>query len=615
MDRVAETSKEAEDSISPHAYHTMSEVTNLDKSGNQIVAEATSADDVEKQSDTQSLQAGVQRAEILRKGWTKKGLYMAFVGLFIATLAINFGDYSTQVYVPYTTSAFKQHSAMSAARVVMNITRIASYPVIAKLGDVFGRAEMFILAIAASTLGYVIYAACEDIAQYMVAGIFEAIGSTGYALTQQVFVADVTNLVNRGIWSTLPDSLTTVPTLYLGTIVAQRMLDHSTWRWGWGMWAIITPVCAVPLIGTMLVYQRRAPIKVPIAKAMGWKETDTWYQRAYRLLWVELDLPGGVLLLLGLALLLVPIALTGSNNSNAWHKGNFIAMLVLGVVFLISFVIWDARFAKKPFVPYRMIKQRTVAAACLLGALDFFHYSVFSVFFTSYLQVAGHFNAGNATRIDNSLRVAFQVSGIFAAFFMKYTKRSQIWVLIGVPLCILGMGILLYLVDMGDGQTGNEAAFVTAKSLIGIGRGFYQTAAQVSVQAVVSRQEVSVVTAVFFASMSIGGAIGTSVAGAIWRSNLPRKLSMYLPDEAKGQAKSIFGSIVVAQKYPVGEPVRIAIDRSYRESQRLLAIAAIAALAPMLVIMFFLKNVRLDERQTEKEEEREMVEQKKGDAE
>jgi hypothetical protein len=92
---------------------------------------------------------------------------------------------------------------------------------------------------------------------------------------------------------------------------------------------------------------------------------------------------------------------------------------------------------------------------------------------------------------------------------MKYTKRSQIWVLAGVPLCILGMGVLLYLVDMGDGKTGSEVAFVIAKSLIGIGRGFYQTAAQVSVQAVVSRQEVSVVTAVFFASMSIGGAIGT----------------------------------------------------------------------------------------------------------
>lgn len=101
------------------------------------------------------------------------------------------------------------------------------------------------------------------------------------------------------------------------------------------------------------------------------------------------------------------------------------------------------------------------------------------------------------------------MAGIFASLFMKYTRRSQIWVLGGVPLCVLGMGIVLYLVDMGNGKTGSEAAFVTAKSLIGIGRGFYQTAAQVSVQAVVSRQEVSVVTAVFFASMSVGGAIGT----------------------------------------------------------------------------------------------------------
>lgn len=56
--------------------------------------------------------------------------------LFLATFAVNFADYSTQVYTAYTTSAFKQHSAMSAARVVMNITRIASYPIIAKLGDV-----------------------------------------------------------------------------------------------------------------------------------------------------------------------------------------------------------------------------------------------------------------------------------------------------------------------------------------------------------------------------------------------------------------------------------------------------------------------------------------------
>ncbi|RDW87007.1 putative Siderophore iron transporter mirA [Aspergillus mulundensis] len=550
----------------------------------------------ERSGDSESLQAGVRRAEMLRKGWTKQGLIITFSGLFLATLAINLGDYSTQVYTPYATSSFKQHSAMSAARVVGNITRIAAYPIIAKLGDVFGRAEMFILSILFQAIANAIYAGCQNVGQYIAGGIFDAIGSTGFSLTQQVFVADVTNLINRAIWSTLPDSLTVIPSLYIGTEIAEAMLEKNKWRWGYGMWAIIQPACSILLVGAMLYYQRRNTEEKSqsAAELFGWKGTDPWWKRVYNLLWVQLDAFGAVLLLLGLSLFLVPLSLTGSGNSDDWHKPSFIAMLVVGVVIFILFIAWDTWFAAKPFIPYRLIKNRTVAAACILGALDFFHYSVFSVFFTSYLQVAGHYGAGSATRIDNSLRVAFQVSGIFAAYFMKFTKRSQIWVLAGVPLCVLGMGVLLHLVDLGGAKVGTEAAFVAAKSLIGIGRGFYQTASQVSVQASVSRGEVSVVTAVFFAAMSVGGAIGTSVAGAIWRSTLPTKLEENLPEDLKSQAQRIFGSIVVAQGYEVGTEAREAIDLSYRQSQRLLGIAALCALAPMLAVMLFLENVQLN---------------------
>jgi hypothetical protein len=75
-----------------------------------------------------------------------------------------------------------------------------------------------------------------------------------------------------------------------------------------------------------------------------------------------------------------------------------------------------------------------------------------------------------------------------------------------------------------------------------------------------------------------------SVAGAIWRNTLPGKLQQYLPNEVKGQAKSIFGSIVVARKYAVGTEARDAINRSYRESQRLLAIAALVSLSLTLIV-------------------------------
>lgn len=45
----------------------------------------------------------------------------------------------------------------------------------------------------------------------------------------------------------------------------------------------------------------------------------------------------------------------------------------------------------------------------------------------------------------------------------------------------------------------------------------------------------------------------------------------------------------------MGSDAREAINRSYRESQRLLAIAGLVSLSLMLVVMLFLKNVKLDE--------------------
>jgi hypothetical protein len=84
------------------------------------------------------------------------------------------------------------------------------------------------------------------------------------------------------------------------------------------------------------------------------------------------------------------------------------------------------------------------------------------------------------------------------------------WALMGPPLVIIGQGILIYLVNPGDEAiTSTEAAFVASKVISGIGRALFQTAAQVSVQAAVSQQEVAVATSLFQAGNSVGAAIGT----------------------------------------------------------------------------------------------------------
>lgn len=51
--------------------------------------------------------------------------------------------------------------------------------------------------------------------------------------------------------------------------------------------------------------------------------------------------------------------------------------------------------------------------------------------------------------------------------------------------------------------------FGTARVLVGLGLGFYQTAAQISIQSLVVKEDVAVVTGIYFATMNFGAAIGT----------------------------------------------------------------------------------------------------------
>lgn len=85
----------------------------------------------------------------------------------------------------------------------------------------------------------------------------------------------------------------------------------------------------------------------------------------------------------------------------------------------------------------------------------------------------------------------------------------------------------------------------------------------------------------------------SSVSGAIWNNILPKKLANYLPTDSKKLAMPIYKSIVKAQEAAKGTAIRAATDQAYRETQRLLAIAATAALAPMLIVMFALKTIDL----------------------
>lgn len=576
---------------SSHSTRSLTQVsTSIRKSSSSIRSESPQEEeDLEKQNK-----------EVYQKSWPKKLLYIAYAGLIFTALVENFAADATKNLDSYATSSFNAHSLIATAAVVYKISAICAYPILAKVADFLGRGEGFGMAIFLYTVAYVLYAACQNVETYIVAEIFYAVGRNGYRVFQQIFIADTTSLINRGVWSQLPGAVTAIPSLYAGSVVMDQFLEHSTWRWGYGAFAIIIGFSMIPLTLIMTILDRRAKRlgarkEVQILKNLP---EGSFLKRAYYLLFVELDIIGGILLIVGFALFFIPFTLTGKSSSYRWHEGKLIAMLVVGFVVFWSFVAWDALYKhrpipnRKPFVPTQSLTNRTVIITLLMVALDLCENSSFSTYFSTVLQVGGYYTAGEATRIDNSKKVTINVASVVCGLLMKYTKRSKIYILGGVPFLVLGHGLLVYFMDR-NGKLEKTSLLILMEVFIGIGRGFYQCGLQVAIQAIAGVEGIAMSTAFFMAFNSVGSLIGSAIAGGIWNSVLLNKLEKYLPEDSKSSASKIYKSIKVAKSYKKGTAERLAISKAYRETIQIIGYTGLGIIAPMLILMFFVREVKL----------------------
>jgi MFS family permease len=317
--------------------------------------------------DTEA-QAGVQAIQAISTNWTKLGLIVAYISLLTVANVTSLESQTTTLLIPFATSSFLAHSLLSTVAVVQGVTYAVIKPILSKVSDVFGRFESFAFAIFVYTVGYIQYAASNNVKTYAAAGIFYAAGSQGLQMLQQVFVADTTDLRNRAIFSVVFE-LPFLWTVWAGPPLAQKILDTASWRWGYGIWAIILPVVFVPLAIVLLRNKHKAKKRGQLSPN-PLKGLSPW-QAALKL-WFDLDIFGLILLAAAISLILLPLTLAGSANGG-WKNGSIIAMLVVGVVCLLVFPLWERSeiLAPHAFFPRSLFSNPTVIAGCLIAFFYF----------------------------------------------------------------------------------------------------------------------------------------------------------------------------------------------------------------------------------------------------
>lgn len=74
--------------------------------------------------------------------------------------------------MPFVTSAFETHSLLTIIYIVSNSMTAALYIPLAKVLDLWGRAEGFMIMVLFATVGLIMMAGCNGLATFCVAQVY-----------------------------------------------------------------------------------------------------------------------------------------------------------------------------------------------------------------------------------------------------------------------------------------------------------------------------------------------------------------------------------------------------------------------------------------------------------
>lgn len=536
---------------------------------------------------------GVARVEAISSAITFTDRIFIFFGIFLIAYVYGLDGTLRYTYQTYATSDFGQHSLLSTVNVVRAVIAAAAQPTAAKIADVFGRVELVVLSIFFYVIGTIVEAVATNVKTFAAGAVIYQIGYTMIILLLEIIIADITSTRARLFFSYIP-ALPFIINTWVSGDISEEVINSTTWHWGIGMFAIIYPICALPLILSLVLVSRRA-------KKQGL--LDNWRSSFQvfgvgnvfiELFWV-LDVIGIILVIAVFALILVPINIA-TDSDTVWKEAHILAPLIIGVFCIPAFIFWELK-APHPLVPFRLIKDRSVWAPMGIAVLLNFAWGMQADYLFTVLIVGFDFSIKTATRITSLYSFTSVIIGPLLGVLVYYVRRLKMFIVAGTALFMIAFGLMIRYRGSpgGDGKAG----VIAAQVVLGAAGGMFPYPAQASLQVYLRHENLATMTALFLATYNIGSALGNAVSGAMWRQTLPSRLNSGLAGINSTLADSVFADpLTAAATYPMGTPERTAIINAIQQVQRYLCITGICLCVPLIAFAFCMRNPKLNEAQT-----------------
>ncbi|KAJ5224516.1 MFS general substrate transporter [Penicillium citrinum] len=528
-------------------------------------------------------QSGTQKAQASTRAWTRKTLIAAYILMWIVSFLQDFSSGMLGVLSPYVYSDFQLHSLTGLTLVIASlISALIKFPY-AKLMDIWGRPQAFALSIGSLTLGLVMMSACKNVQTYCAAQVFYQIGFSCVDFSMTIFIADTTALRNRAFWIAYAASPYLITPWIYGYACDQILAPGGIgYRWGFGVFAIVMPVVSTPLWALWYYIEKKAQKMDLVEKSSGrtlWQSIVHYF--------IEFDVIGLLIVTTGFSLFLLAFNLY-SYQAQQWKSPMIICFIIFGFLLIIAFTLWERFLAPVKFMPWELIKNRTVFFTFAMVNSLYLAWYIWDNYFLSLLQVLFNQSVQNATYISNIYTIGSTFWCIIFGAILRYNGRIKWWaVCFGVPLTILGVGLMIKF-RQPDSSIGY---IVMCQIFVAFGGGTLVICEQMTVMAVSLQRNIPAVLAMEGVVSGIGSSIGGTVAVAMWTGIFPAKLKEFLPASVQADFAGIYGSLETQQSYERGSPVRNAIDHAYGETQRLMLITATCLYLITWTSCFLWKNI------------------------
>ncbi len=391
------------------------------------------------------------------------------------------------------------------------LTSTVATPIYGKLSDIYGRRALLLPAIVIFVGASMLCGFAQSLMQLILARALQGLGGAGLMSMAQAAIADVVSPRERGRYQGYMAGTWGVASV-AGPIIGGWVTDDFSWRW------IFWVNLPIGIAAFMLSSRALKMLKVTPRKS-------------------RIDYLGAALLAGCTTTSLLVLSWGGGDY--AWLSPEILGLGAASLV-LLALLVWQERRAAEPLMPPRLFANTVFSRGVALASLN--AGAMFGA--TFLLPLYFQLTSGADASLSGTLIVPFLAATCVGAFSggqiarrIGRVKRLIQWGLIVglagfVALAFIGGATPLWLV----------AVLMFA---VGLGIGLVMPCVLVNIQNAAERRDVGAATGAFLFLRSMGGALGSTLAGvvlsgqfdgAVRRAGLPSTLHLGALRGAEGAA-------------------------------------------------------------------------------